>query len=78
MLKEEFEYYISKQADFVRDYNGMYLVIKGKQLLGAYDTQEAAFKAAKEQHAVGTFLIQYCTPGETAYTHTYHSRVSFR
>ena len=76
-LDREFNYYTSHQEELVRQYNGKYLVIVGETVIGAYDTEIEAYQTAKQDHEVGTFLIQYCLPGEESYTQTFHSRVAF-
>lgn len=77
MLKKEFEYYLANQSELVKTYNGKYLVIKDQKVVGAFDDQEEAYSSASKDYEVGTFLIQLCTPGEEAYTQTFHSRVAF-
>ena len=77
MLKEEFDFYLQNQNELVKKYNNKFIVIKIKNVIGFYDTQEQAYNETKKQHELGTFLIQFCTPGQTAYTQTFHSRVSF-
>jgi hypothetical protein len=77
MLKKEFEYYLKHQEDLVKKYNNKFLIIIGEEVVDSFDTEEEAFHAAKEKFELGTFLIQFCTPGDSSYTQTYHSRVSF-
>ena len=75
MLREEFYWYIGNQAELVKKYNGKYLVIKDRQVVGAYNSALEALTEAKKRYEAGTFLIQLCTPGKDAYTVTFHSRV---
>jgi hypothetical protein len=77
MLEKEFEYYLKNQADLVREHNGKYVVIKGEEVLAAYDSDEQAYFETIKSHEPGTFLIQFCEPGESAYTQSFHSRVLF-
>jgi hypothetical protein len=77
MLEKEFKYYLDHQDELVKKYNGKYIVIKGEQVLGAYDSEADAYFESTKDHEAGTFLIQLCQPGEDAYTETYHSRVVF-
>jgi hypothetical protein len=74
-LQEEFKYYINHQDELVRQYDGKFLVIKDQQVRGAYDSELDAYKAASEEYELGSFLIQQCVPGDTAYTQTFCSRV---
>lgn len=76
MLEKEFTYYKEMQDNFVEEYNDKYIVIKGTQILGAYDSELEAYLSTAEEHEVGTFLIQHVLPGEESYTIKFHSRVS--
>ena len=77
-LQQEFDYYVAHKDELVAKYNGMFAVIKGGTVIGAYATDlEAVTQAQKQGHALGTFLVQKVEPGEAAYTQTFHSRVSF-
>jgi len=76
-LKKEFEFYLKNQVELVQKFNGKHIVIKDEQVLGAYDSELEAIAEAKKQHQLGTFIVQLVTPGNTAYTQTFHSRVSF-
>lgn len=77
MLEKEFQYFIDHQDELVKQYCGKYLVIVGEEVVGAYDSHQEAFDNAVKEYEEGTFLIQHCTPGEAAYTQTFHSRVVF-
>jgi hypothetical protein len=77
MLNTEFKYYLENQADLVSKYNGKFLVIVGKNVVIISDTNEQAYTEAVKKHSPGTFLIQRCSPGEGAYSQTFHSRVTF-
>ena len=77
MLEKEFQFYLTNQERLVKDYNGKYIVIKGGDVLGAYESEELAFFEVSKTHEPGTFLIQLVKPGDEAYTQSYHSRVVF-
>lgn len=76
-LEKEFNYYIEHQKDIVEKHNGKFVVIKGHDILGAYNSELEAIDETSKHHKLGTFLIQYCLPGTEGYTQTYHSRVAF-
>ena len=77
MLDKEFNYFIDHQVELVEKYLGKYLVIKGEDIIGVFDNEpEAYFETSKTQE-LGTFLIQFCEPGDSSYTQTFHSRVVF-
>lgn len=74
-LQREFDYYLAHQDEFLRQYNGKFLVIRDEQVRGAFDDELEAYKAASEKYELGSFLIQHCIPGDAAYSQTFCSRV---
>ena len=76
-LQKEFDYYLSHQDELVDKYSGRFIVIKDGAVLGAYDDELTAVNETKKEHKPGTFLVQFVSPGNTAYTQTFHSRVVF-
>jgi hypothetical protein len=77
MLEKEFHYYLDNQEELVKKYDGRFLVIVGEEIVGDYDTYDAAFFQSLKKYEAGTFLIQECTKGDEAYTQTFHSQVIF-
>lgn len=77
MLEKEFQYYLDNQEKLIQEYNGKFLVIKGNKVIGVFDSEEQAYFETEKIHKEGTFLIQFCEPGEGSYTQSFHSRVSF-
>ena len=77
VLEKEFQYYLDNQEELVKKYNGKFIVIKGSEILGAFDSELEAYEETSKTHELGTFLIQKCEPGSDSYTQTYHSRVAF-
>lgn len=75
VLKDEFDYYLKNQSEFVKKYLGKYIVLKNHEVLGAYDTNVEAYQETEKTHALGTFLIQLVQEGNESYTQTFHSRV---
>ena len=76
-LKKELEYYIEHQDELVGKYNGKFIVIKNCNVIGSYNSALEAIEKTKQNHKLGTFIVQKCEPGKESYTQTYHSRVSF-
>jgi len=76
MLEKEFNYYLNHQDELVPVYNGKFIVIVGETVVGAYADRNDAYYSALEKYAPGTFMIQLCTPGDSAYTVRYYNRVS--
>jgi len=77
MLKKDFQYYLDNQAELVKKYNHRFLVIKDCQVVGDFGSYEEALYESSQKYELGTFLIQECTEGDSAYTQTFHSRVMF-
>lgn len=76
-LKQEFDYYLANQAEIVAKYNGRYVVIKNRRVIGDYPDLPTAVSETSKHHQLGTFLVQKAEPGERAYTQTFTSRVAF-
>jgi len=76
-LKDEFDYYLAHQKDLVEKYNGKVIVIKDAAVIGVFDNEATAVEDTKKNHKLGSFLVQKVEPGEAAYTHYFHSRVTF-
>lgn len=75
-LEREFKYFLEHQEQLVNEHRGKYVVIKGDEVLGAYETELEAVQQASKEHELGTFLVQKCEPGTESYTQTFHSRVA--
>ncbi len=76
-LEKEFQYYLDHQEELVKKYNGKYIVIKAGKVLGSYNSDLEAIHETTKEHELGTFFVQKCEPGQSSYTQSYHSRVSF-
>ena len=76
-LEELFDFYLANQTELVKQYDGKYIVLVNNQVVGDFDTMDQAYNFADSHFELGTFLIRLCTPGDEAYTQTFHSRVVF-
>ena len=76
MLEKEFAYYLEHQSELLKDYKNSYIVIVGQKIVGSYSNNEDALYYSRQKYPLGTFLIQHCTEGDSAYTFTFHSHVS--
>ena len=72
-LTREFESYLAHQEEMVEQYDGRVIALKGGRVLGVYDSELAAVTELQKSHALGTFLLQKVTPGDSAYTQTFYS-----
>ena len=48
MLEKEFKYYKDHQSELIEKYNGKFIVIRGEQIVGIYDTELEAYSTAKK------------------------------
>jgi len=77
MLDKEFKYYLAHQNELLPKYDGKYVMVVGEKVVGAYNSISEAYYKGRNEYGPGNFLVQLCTPGNSAYTVTYRSRVSF-
>jgi hypothetical protein len=77
MLEKEFKYFLDHQEELVKKYNGRFIVIIGEKVTGDFASEAEAYIETVKTQTPGTFLIQQCLPGQTAYKQTFHSRVMF-
>ncbi len=60
MLNVEIRYCADNWRKFLNLYEGKYLLVNGKRLVGTFDTHAIAYEEARKQFKVGTFLIEHC------------------
>ena len=77
VLEKEFNFFIAKQDELLKQYKGKFIVIKNCKVIGSYDDILNAIEKTSKHEQMGTFLVQKCEPGVESYTQMYHSRVSF-
>lgn len=70
MFQEELRFFQDNQDKLVSKYDGKVLVIKGKEVVGAYPTELDAFIEASKKYKAGSFMIQPCRAGIDAFTVT--------
>ena len=75
-LDKQFKFYLDNQDAFVEQYDGKVIVLKNEKVLGAYETELDAVNETRRCHELGTFIVQRVSPGDEAYTVTFHSRVT--
>ena len=77
-LRADFKYFIEHHDEIFSQYPNKFVVIQNRQIILAETSIEKALESAVSKGLViGTFLIQECTEGDSAYTQTFHSRVIF-
>lgn len=70
MFEQELKFFIANQQQLVAQHAGKTLVIRGEAVDGVYGSPLEAYVAAQKKYAPGTFMIQPCEPGPSAYTVT--------
>ena len=74
--EKDFRYYLSHQNELVGQYDGKYIVLVDNKVVGSYEDYADAVYSSLEKYQPGTFMVQLCTPGESAYTARYYNRVT--
>ena len=74
-LEKEYNYFLSILATLKQDHNGEYVVIKGNNILGYYDSIDGAIKETSKTHAIGTFLVKRIEDQNENTVMRFHSRV---
>ncbi|MGH7459664.1 MAG: hypothetical protein ACREMA_01385 [Longimicrobiales bacterium] len=70
VFEKELAFFVAHQEELVAKYQGKVLVIRGNDVVGAFDSSLAAYLDAQRRFPVGTFMLQPCEPGTGAYTVT--------
>jgi hypothetical protein len=73
MFEKELAFFIAHQDELVARHRGKTLVIRDEGVEGAYGSALEAYLAAQKQFPLGTFMLQPCEPGPSAYTVTINS-----
>lgn len=77
-LVKEFEFFTENHDELFAKYPNKFVVLKDKAVVLTGDSFEEVYAKALDSGLVlGTFLIQECTEGDSAYTQTFLSRVVF-
>ena len=75
---KDFKYFIDHHDELLMQYRNQYVVVSGQKVCCAADTFELALnKALEKGMEMGSFIIQQCTEGDSAYTQMFHSRAVF-
>lgn len=78
MLTKEFNFFTDNHKQLFEKYPNEYLIIQGDKVLYHSDTLNTSLTwAVNNGLKEGEFMLQLCSAGEKAYTHTFHSRVVF-
>lgn len=70
MFDDELSYFKEHQEELVSRHNGRVLALQGQEVIGVYDDALTAYLETSKRHPPGSFMIQSCSPGPSAYTVT--------
>lgn len=59
MLVDETDFYEENKESFVRDHRNRHLLIKGRELIGSYETEERAVEEGVQRFGAGPFLVRF-------------------
>ena len=54
-IDQEFQYYLSHQAELLQQYNGKYIVIKDESVIGVFNSDADAVNETIKTQKIGTF-----------------------
>jgi hypothetical protein len=57
-LKRELAYFAAQKAHLLANHRGKFVLIKDEELLGAFDTAEAAYAAGVAKFGLAAFLVK--------------------
>lgn len=57
-LSEELEVFEAKKPDLLKSYPGLFVLVKGHDLLGPYPSAEAAYEDGLQRFGLRTFLVK--------------------
>ena len=58
-IDDEIRFYKTHRVEFVKQYCGKYLVIKGMSIIGIYCTHSEAQEETLKFHEKGTYIIEH-------------------
>ncbi len=77
MLEKEYLYFKKHAMELRERYTGMFVVIVGESVDGAFPTAGEALSVTTQKHRLGTFLVQQVLENDEDYVQRFHSRVCF-
>jgi len=64
MLEKELSYFEKNKEKWLGQYDGKFVLIKGEELAGVYDTNEQALTAAASLYGLTSYLIRRVTKNQ--------------
>ena len=76
-LKINYQYFLDNKNHLIKEYCNKYVVIVDAKVVNSFDDENEAYRYSVNEYGLGKFIIQLCSPNESDYSMTFHSRVSF-
>ncbi|MBI4323666.1 MAG: hypothetical protein HY674_00205 [Chloroflexi bacterium] len=64
VLAQELEFFAENKADWMKIHPGKFVLVKGRELLGVFDTAESALTEGARQFGAESFLVRQVIAGE--------------
>lgn len=74
LLQVEFDFYLENKDVFHQQYEGKFIVLKNKVVIGVYTDRMEAINETRKTNELGTFLVQHVVDSEEQIR--FHSRFS--
>ncbi len=68
-----YNFFITSIDELCKKYEGQFVVIKDKKIIGSYRTFEEAYDETVKKEDLGTFLIQFCSKDQSALVNNFYS-----
>ncbi len=62
MLAEERQFYDDHLQEWLRDYPGRFVLVRGKELIGVFDTPDDALAEGARRFGLSSFLVRRVEP----------------
>lgn len=64
VLENELRYFEDHKAEWLKVYNGKYVLVKGTELVGFFDTAETAVAEGIKKFGLVSFLVRRVVPND--------------
>ena len=73
MQEKDYKWFLENYNNLYKEYGQKYLAIKNQNVIGVYSSYADAVNTTKKTEKLGTFIVQFCSGDETAYTNRIYS-----
>lgn len=74
---KNYQFFLDNQQRLIQEHLNRHIVIVDEMVVGSFDDEKEAYQHSVDTYGIGNFIIQLCSPNESDYSMTFHSRVSF-